>query len=135
MCFEFSPYVNQLYDCTLQKLKSQEVDQEVKERAIACMGQIIANMGDILKTELNVCLPIFLERLRNEVTRLSSVKALTMIAASSLRVDLGPILVSNNYLLQHNKNVTQILLALASISQTFSIKQYPAYNRVIIIIC
>lgn len=93
MCFEFSPYVNQLYDCTLQKLKSQEVDQEVKERAIACMGQIIANMGDILKQELNICLPIFLERLRNEVTRLSSVKALTMIAASSLHVDLGPILV------------------------------------------
>lgn len=70
------------------------MDQEVKERAIACMGQIIANMGDILKTELDVCLPIFLERLRNEVTRLSAVKALTMVAASSIHVDLTPILVS-----------------------------------------
>lgn len=94
VCAEFSPFVGQLYDCTLQKLKSQEVDQEVKERAIACMGQIIANMGDILKAELDVCLPIFLERLRNEVTRLSAVKALTMVAASSLHVDLTPILVS-----------------------------------------
>lgn len=93
---EFTPFVGQIYDCTLQKLKSQEVDQEVKERAIACMGQIIANMGDILNAELTVCLPIFLERLRNEVTRLSSVKALTMIAASTLRVDLTPILVINN---------------------------------------
>lgn len=83
-----------MYDCTLQKLKSQDVDQEVKERAIACMGQIIANMGDILKSELAVCLPLFLDRLRNEVTRLSSVKALTMIAASTLRVDLSPILVN-----------------------------------------
>lgn len=91
--YDITPYTGQLYDCTLQKLKSQEVDQEVKERAIACMGQIIANMGDILKPELAVCLPIFLERLRNEVTRLSSVKALTMIAASPLRVDLTPILV------------------------------------------
>jgi cullin-associated NEDD8-dissociated protein 1 len=64
----------------------------VKERAIACMGQIIANVGDVLQPELATCLPIFLERLRNEVTRLSSVKALTMIAASPLRVDLSPIL-------------------------------------------
>lgn len=92
--FDASPYVGQLYDCTLQKLKSQEVDQEVKERAIACMGQIISNMGDILKPKLAVCLPIFLDRLRNEVTRLSSVKAVAMIAASPLRVDLTSILVN-----------------------------------------
>lgn len=66
----------------------------MKERAIACMGQILANMGDILNNELIVCLPIFLERLRNEVTRLSAVKALISIAASPLRIDLTPILVS-----------------------------------------
>ncbi|XP_055713494.1 cullin-associated NEDD8-dissociated protein 1 [Phlebotomus papatasi] len=90
--FDFAPFVPQLYNCTLQKLRSPEVDQEVKERAIACMGQIIANMGDVLRTELTTCLPLFMERLRNEVTRLSSVKALTMIAASPLRVNLSPIL-------------------------------------------
>lgn len=81
-----------LYECTVQKLDAQEVDQEVKDRAIACMGQIIANMGDVLKQNLDFCMPIFLERLRNEVTRLSAVKALTMIAASPLRVDLRSIL-------------------------------------------
>uniref|UniRef100_A0A6B2EGK5 Putative tata-binding protein-interacting protein n=1 Tax=Phlebotomus kandelakii TaxID=1109342 RepID=A0A6B2EGK5_9DIPT len=91
--FEFASFVPQLYNCTLQKLRSPEVDQEVKERAIACMGQIIANMGDVLQTELTTCLPLFMERLRNEVTRLSSVKALTMIAASPLHVNLSPILV------------------------------------------
>ncbi|XP_059609586.1 cullin-associated NEDD8-dissociated protein 1 [Phlebotomus argentipes] len=91
--FDFAPFVPQLYNCTLQKLRSPEVDQEVKERAIACMGQIIANMGDVLRTELTTCLPLFMERLRNEVTRLSSVKALTMIAASPLRVNLSPIIV------------------------------------------
>lgn len=90
--FDFTPYVSQLYTSTLQKLRSPEVDQEVKERAIACMGQIIANMGDVLQTELVTCLPLFMERLRNEVTRLSSVKALTMIAASPLRVNLSPII-------------------------------------------
>lgn len=96
MAPEFSPFVGQIYDCTLQKLKSQDVDQEVKERAIICMGQIISNLGDVLNTELTVCLPIFLERLRNEVTRLSAVKALIMIAESSLVVNLAPILVSNS---------------------------------------
>lgn len=90
---EFTPFIGQIYDCTLQKLRSQEVDQEVKERAIACMGEILANMGDILNNELKVCLPIFLERLRNEVTRLSAVKALISIAASPLLVDISPILV------------------------------------------
>jgi cullin-associated NEDD8-dissociated protein 1 len=89
---DFTPYVTQLYNCTLQKLKSPEVDQEVKERAIACMGQIVSNMGDALLTEMATCLPIFMERLLNEVTRLSSVKALTMIAASPLCINLSPIL-------------------------------------------
>ena len=90
--FDFRPFVGELYSCTLQKLRAPEVDQEVKERAIACMGQIIANMGDVLQSELITCLPLFMERLRNEVTRLSSVKALTMIAASPLRINLSPIL-------------------------------------------
>ncbi|KAH8410584.1 hypothetical protein KR009_005701 [Drosophila setifemur] len=90
--FDAPSFVGQVYSCTLQKLKVTDVDQEVKERAIACMGQIIANMGDMLVNELAFCLPIFMERLKNEVTRLSSVKALTLIAASSLRIDLTPIL-------------------------------------------
>ena len=95
---EFTPFVGKIYECTLQKLKSQEVDQEVKERAIICMGQIISNLGDVLNAELAVCLPIFLERLRNEVTRLSAVKALIMIAGSPLHVNLTAILVCRYYL-------------------------------------
>lgn len=90
--FDFTPFVGKIYNCTLQKLWSPEVDQEVRERAIACMGQIVSNMGDVLQPELGTCLPIFMERLKNDVTRLSSVKALTMIAASPLRVNLSPIM-------------------------------------------
>lgn len=89
---DVEPFVDQVYCTALKKLNATDVDQEVKERAIACMGQIITNMGDLLKKELPTCLPIFLERLRNEVTRLSSVKALTMIASSPLRINLSPIL-------------------------------------------
>ncbi|KAK6186772.1 hypothetical protein SNE40_006048 [Patella caerulea] len=90
--FDYKPYVHDLYSCTLKRLKASDIDQEVKERAISCMGQIISNLGDCLHSELRECLPIFLERLKNEITRLTSVKAHTMIASSPLKIDIRPIL-------------------------------------------
>lgn len=90
--YDFAPFTGDIYKCTLVRLKAADIDQEVKERAISCMGQIICNLGDYLKSELPVCLPILLDRLRNEITRLTTVKALTKIAASPLRIDLRPIL-------------------------------------------
>lgn len=90
--YDFAPFTSDIYQCTLARLKAADIDQEVKERAISCMGQIICNLGDYLKSELPVCLPILLDRLRNEITRLTTVKALTKIAASPLRIDLRPIL-------------------------------------------
>ena len=41
---------------------------------------MLCNMGDVLSSELDSCLPIFLDRLKNEITRLTAVKALTLIA-------------------------------------------------------
>ena len=90
--FDFRPYLGGLYSPTLARLRATDIDQEVKERAISCMGQIVSNMGDALGSELNNCLPIFLERLKNEITRLTAVKAVTMIAASPLKINLNPIL-------------------------------------------
>ncbi|XP_033121634.1 cullin-associated NEDD8-dissociated protein 1-like isoform X2 [Anneissia japonica] len=90
--FDFTPYVMDLYSCTLTRLRAADIDQEVKERAISCMSQIIANLGDHLTSELNVCLPIFLERLKNEITRLTTVKALSLIASSPLKLDISSIL-------------------------------------------
>lgn len=90
----FGDLSSQIYIATLKRLKTADIDQEVKERAIACMGQILAHFGDSLYNELHECLPIFLDRLKNEITRLTTVKALTCIAASPLRVDLTLILVS-----------------------------------------
>ncbi|XP_033207231.1 cullin-associated NEDD8-dissociated protein 1 isoform X2 [Belonocnema kinseyi] len=90
--FDFNSLSTDIYCSTLTRLRTADIDQEVKERAIACMGQILAHLGDTLHDELAVCLPIFLDRLRNEITRLTTVKALTCIAASPLRVDLKPIM-------------------------------------------
>ncbi|XP_046857896.1 cullin-associated NEDD8-dissociated protein 1-like [Xenia sp. Carnegie-2017] len=90
--FEYKPYVKEIYFCTLQRLKAADIDQEVKERAISCMGQILHSFGDELSSELHTCLPILLERLRNEITRLTAVKALTLISRSPLNIDLSIIL-------------------------------------------
>ncbi|KAF3429218.1 LOW QUALITY PROTEIN: hypothetical protein E2986_00011 [Frieseomelitta varia] len=90
--FDFTSLSGEIYRCTLMRLRTADIDQEVKERAIACMGQILAHFGDTLSDELHVCLPIFLDRLRNEITRLTTVKALTCIASSPLRVDLNQIM-------------------------------------------
>jgi len=90
--FDFTLYTVNIYQCCFVKLKAQDIDQEVKERAISCMGQIVAHLGDSLQQELSHCLPIFLERLKNEITRLTAVKALAAIASSPLRIDLRIIL-------------------------------------------
>lgn len=90
--FDFRPYLTDIYECTIKRLKAADIDQEVKERAISTVGQIITNMGDNLGPELAKCLPIFLERLKNEITRLTTVKALTLIASSPLNIDIRPIL-------------------------------------------
>ncbi|CAH0695118.1 unnamed protein product [Spodoptera exigua] len=85
-------YIPAMYEVTLVRLRATDMDQEVKERAIAACGQLLCHFGDYLQHELPVCLPIFLERLRNEITRLTTVKALTKVASSPLRIDLSPIL-------------------------------------------
>ena len=43
-------------------------------------GQILCSLGDELSQQLPQCLPIFLDRLRNEITRLTTVKAYSLIA-------------------------------------------------------
>uniref|UniRef100_A0A4W3IUM1 Cullin-associated and neddylation-dissociated 1 n=1 Tax=Callorhinchus milii TaxID=7868 RepID=A0A4W3IUM1_CALMI len=90
--FDAAPYIKDLFTCTVKRLKAADIDQEVKERAISCMGQIICNLGDHLGSDLPNTLQIFLERLKNEITRLTTVKALTLIAGSSLKIDLRPVL-------------------------------------------
>lgn len=90
--FAFDSYVKPIYDCTLSKLSSTDIDQEVKERAITCMGQVVSTFGDRLSQELTTCLMVMLDRLKNEITRLTCVKALFKIACSPFRLDVSPLL-------------------------------------------
>jgi len=90
--FDYKPYVKDLYKVTLEKLKQMDVDQVVKEGAINAMGLIISNFSDELKSQLDESLKLLLDRLKNEITRLTAVRAFVQIASSSLRVDLTSVL-------------------------------------------
>ena len=114
--FDFTPYTAKVYDCCYVRLKASDIDQEVKERAISCMGQIIAHLGDQLKKDLPSCLPIFLERLKNEITRLTAVKALISIAKSPLKIDLKAILADSLPILAGFLRKNQRALKLSSLA-------------------
>merc|ERR1719334_2659572 len=124
--FDFTLYTNDIYSCCFVRLKAQDIDQEVKERAISCMGQVVAHLGDSLQPELSSCLPIFLERLRNEITRLTAVKALIAIASSPLRIDLRCILKDSLPVLSSflRKNQRALKLSTLVLLDTL-VKNYP----------
>jgi hypothetical protein len=48
--------------------------QEVKECAISCMSLVVSTFGDGLQRELPACLQILVDRMGNEITRLTAVK-------------------------------------------------------------
>uniref|UniRef100_A0A166GKY0 TATA-binding protein interacting (TIP20) domain-containing protein n=1 Tax=Daucus carota subsp. sativus TaxID=79200 RepID=A0A166GKY0_DAUCS len=66
--------------------------EEVKECAISCMGLVVSTFGDNLRAELTACLPVLVDRMGNEITRLTAVKAFAVIAASPLHLDLSCVL-------------------------------------------
>ncbi|XWS18034.1 hypothetical protein CRYUN_Cryun32bG0007600 [Craigia yunnanensis] len=90
--FDFKPYVHPIYNAIMSRLTNQDQDQEVKECAISCMGLVISTFGDNLGAELPACLPVLVDRMGNEITRLTAVKAFAVIAASPLRIDLSCVL-------------------------------------------
>jgi hypothetical protein len=53
---------------------------------------ILSTLGDDLTTELPTSLSLLLDKLRNEITRIFAVKAISRIATSKLNVDISPIL-------------------------------------------
>lgn len=89
---QFVSYIEPIYKCTFSKLQASDLDQEVKERAITCMGQLINTFGDVMQADLNVALALLVDRLKNEITRLTSIKAFTMIASSPFKINFAPYL-------------------------------------------
>lgn len=84
---------HQIYPVVLRRLRATDIDQEVKETAITTMATLLAHLGGYIQTEWGTCIPIFLERLKNEITRLTAVKALNLMSSSQLvNLDLTAVL-------------------------------------------
>lgn len=81
---EHVQYINDIYEVTLNVLNTSDADQEVKERSIMCLGTLLAQVGDVLQAQQRQAWDVLLERLRNEVTRLISVKTLTVVSQSPI---------------------------------------------------
>lgn len=87
-----------LYETAIKRL-SAESDLEVKERSLALLGILLSQAADVLDPAAinGTALPLLLDRLRNELTRLPTVKVIQEIAegplvASGKGVDFKPVL-------------------------------------------
>jgi cullin-associated NEDD8-dissociated protein 1 len=114
--FDAAPFVRPLFDAILRHLRAHDIDSEIKKAAITSMGLLLAYLGDLVADNLPAVLPLFLERLRNEVTRDSVLKALTFVAESPLRVNLSSVLTPaveelGSLLRQHARSLKQATLS------------------------
>uniref|UniRef100_A0A2K5RNE1 Cullin associated and neddylation dissociated 2 (putative) n=1 Tax=Cebus imitator TaxID=2715852 RepID=A0A2K5RNE1_CEBIM len=117
------PYIGEMSAATLARLRATDLDQEVKERAIFCMGHLVGHLGDWLGDDLEPTLLLLLDRLRNEITRLPAVKALTLVAVSPLRLDLKPILAEALPILASFLRKNQRALRLATLAALDALAQ------------
>ena len=81
-----------IYKAVLPRLKSTDIDREIKETAI---GAIVAYLGDVLATEVSGIFPLILERLQNEIIRVVALRALTQMSLSPLKLDFSSIAVKS----------------------------------------
>jgi cullin-associated NEDD8-dissociated protein 1 len=84
-------YVEQICDVVISKLRLNDIDQEVKERAIGTTGILLSTFGANVTHHLNSILPILLDRVRNEMTRQITVQSFVVVAAGN-QVNLAPIM-------------------------------------------
>jgi hypothetical protein len=89
---DYSKFVEQIYSVISAKLRLNDIDQEVKERAIASTGILLSTFGSKLTHHLAEVLPILLERLKNEMTRQITVQSFSVIVSSNNQVNLSTIL-------------------------------------------
>jgi len=122
---EFDANVQNIYKSIHGRLTLQDIDQEVKESAIESMAYLISSVGSSLKSTLDKALPLLVDKLKNEVTRLTSIRAFGVIASSSKKVDLKVVLdevvnLLSDYLKKSNRTIRQSsLVSLAQLVENY----------------
>lgn len=75
-------FVN-LFDVIAKRLERNDSDQELRENCLDCIGVLVATAGDLLGDKLQQAFALMSDKVRNEITRLATVKAIARVAASS----------------------------------------------------
>ncbi|CAE7776498.1 CAND1 [Symbiodinium sp. CCMP2456] len=104
-----------VYEVLKSKLLATDIDQEVKESALECLGHLVACTGDLpdFQPAIQDCLPSFVERIKNEVTRTTAIKALRTMCISKVQIAaVGSILAAvggtlSQYLSQNSRSFRQ----------------------------
>jgi len=120
--FDPTPHVGPFFNAISAKLESLGVDQEVKEGAIESSGLLLSLLGHKLtEDQIQAILKILVERISNEVTFLSTVQTIDLIAGSKHKIEFGAHLSTimkelSGYLRKKNRQVKQAsLTALISV--------------------
>lgn len=77
------PFVKQIYDATTKCLENSNADQEIREKGLICLGDILASAAGDLGSDVQTGLQILKDRLRNENTRLITLITICRIAESA----------------------------------------------------
>ena len=100
-----------LHDAIHPRLEENDIDAEIKETAITAMGDLVARLGDTLdESKIANVLNLLLERMSNDITRVSALKTIGKIAQSPLKIDVSCILADAteelaNFLRQHSRSL------------------------------
>ena len=77
-------YVSPIYDVVMKRLAATDIDQEVKNSSILAMANLISIMPNkVPQNQVEQVMGILKERLKNEMTRSASLKAITKIFNSA----------------------------------------------------
>lgn len=76
------PFIKQIYAATTKCLEKSNADQEIREKGLVCLGNILATAASDLGPDVQTGLQILKDRLRNENTRLIALMTICKIAES-----------------------------------------------------
>eukprot|EP00177_Eucheuma_denticulatum_P007786 GFKZ01014162.1.p1 GENE.GFKZ01014162.1~~GFKZ01014162.1.p1 ORF type:complete len:1315 (+),score=222.37 GFKZ01014162.1:406-4350(+) len=119
---KLAPFAPEIHDSAKKRATAQDQDSEVKEAALDCLGATVSYFGHQLGSDrLLTISPILVDRLANEVTRLSTLRALHIISQSDSADVLWPVMgeiaeTAGGFLRKNNAALRAASLKLLSIS-------------------
>lgn len=80
-----------LYSKALEEMRQIDIEQNARIAALSAVSEILSRFGDVFNDTLPTTLSIFHERLLNQTTRISALKAFTKMCNSPIKIDMSSI--------------------------------------------